>query len=509
MFDNNSRVDVAIIGAGIVGSMIARELSRYQLSVALLDRANDVGTGASCANSAILHSGHDPRPGSLKARLNRRGNELWWKIGEELDIPRIACGSMIVALGREQLPELDKLLARGTANNIEGLRILSADEARTREPLLSDATAGALWTPTAGVIDPLRGTVAIAESAAVNGVSVELDCEVSGLIIEGGRIAGVHSSRGDLGADWVINAAGIYSDVIMHEAGDHPEYSLIPRKGEYFLFDAARVQVHNVLFPLPTEKGKGTLVTVSAHGNTMIGPNATVIENRDDTSNTAAGMQEILASAQRLVPSLDARDIIASFAGIRATGVGGNGDFLIELSSSVDHLVHLSGIESPGYVAAPAIAEHVVGMLAGAGLRLAPKPHGLMDLPRRPRFRELSHEERAKLIAKDSSYGRIVCRCEMVTEGEVVAAMKGPIPARSYDALKRRCWLGTGRCQGGFDYSRVIELMARENGLPQTEVTKKGGGSRFLYRETKDAAGLPEPQCAGNALETAATGEPR
>jgi glycerol-3-phosphate dehydrogenase len=486
MFRNKSLFDVVIVGAGIVGSMIARELSRFELKVALVDRADDIGAGASAANSAILHSGHDPKPGSLKARLNRRGNELWWQIAEELDVPHLACGSLIVALGPDQLPKLDELLRRGEANGISGLRILSRQETLEKEPLLNPQTSGALWTPTAGVIDPFRGTIAAAENAVMNGAEILLDTEVSGFLSEHGRVLGVMTSRGEIRANLVINAAGIQSDKLMHLAGDRPEFSLVARKGEYFIFDPAKIQVQNVLFPLPTAKGKGTLVTTTTHGNTMIGPNAQLIEQRSDTSNTAAGMDEILANARTLVPSLDARDIIASFAGIRATGIGADGDFVIEASGSISGLIHLSGIESPGYVAAPAIAEEVVKLVLDSGQTLRPRANWIPGRPRRPRFKELSHSERSDLIEKDSRYGRIVCRCELVTEGEVVAEIHGPIPARTYDALKRRCWLGTGRCQGGFDYSRVIDILSREVGEPMTSVTKKGECSRFLYRDTKE-----------------------
>ena len=506
-----TRFDVLIIGAGIVGCMIARTLSRFKLSVGLLDSANDVGTGQSGSNSAIIHCGHDPVPGSNKAVMNRRGNELWrTRIAEELDVPFEQTGSYIVAVGPEEFPLLQPLLERGQENQIEGLEIIGREALLAKEPLLSSQVSGALWTPTAGIVDPFAGVYAAAENAAVNGVTIILDAEVQGLVIQEGVIKGVATSRGEYQATWVINSAGLHSDDIMHMAGDHPEFKITPRKGEYFIFDPARIQLSNVLFPLPTEKGKGILVTATAHGNVLIGPNAQDISDKDDLSLTRPGMDEVFNNARRLVPSLDKRAIIASFAGLRATG-NWHKDFLIELSTSAKGLLNLAGIESPGYVSAPAIAERVEQMLRQAGANLKEKETWKPRRVAPPSFKHLSHEARAKLIKEKPLYGRIVCRCEQVTEGEVIAAIHSPVPARSYDGVKRRCWLGTGRCQGGFDTPRVLEILSRELGVPMTQITKKGCGSEYLYRRTKespDAAGaralkpseLPNPKPASKKV---------
>src|SRR5208283_5155350 len=413
-----TRFDVLIIGAGIVGCMIARTLSRYKLSIGLLDRANDVGTGAGGSNSAIIHCGHDPVPGSNKATMNRRGNELWrLKVAEELDVPFQQTGSFIVAVGPEEFPLLKPLLERGQENQIEGLEILGREAMLAREPLLSPEVSGALWTPTAGVVDAFAGTFAAAENAVANGVTIILDAEVHNLVIQEGVIKGVVTSRGEYQADWVINSAGVHSDDIMHMAGDHPEFKITPRKGEYFIFDPARIQLSNVLFPLPTEKGKGILVTTTAHGNVLIGPNAQDIADKDDLALTRPGMDEVFNNARRLVPSLDKRAIIASFAGVRATG-NWHKDFMIEHSASAKGLINLGGIESPGYVSAPAIAERVEEMLGEAGARLVKKERWNPRRTAAPSFKKLSHEERAKLIKAEPLYGRIVCRCENVTEGE-------------------------------------------------------------------------------------------
>ncbi|TVR05470.1 MAG: FAD/NAD(P)-binding oxidoreductase [Spirochaetaceae bacterium] len=476
--------DVVVMGAGIVGSMIARALSRYAIRVALVDRANDVGTGASCANSAILHSGHDPSPGSLKAEMNRRGNELWHDLVHELEVGHRWTGAMIIALGDEQLPGLKKLLARGTENQIPGLEIISRAEVLKREPLLTPDVSGALWTPTAGVIDPFGGTVAAAENAVTNGVSLFLNAEIHDALVSDGTLIAVQTTAGEFRARWFINALGVHADDFMHLAGDRPDFAITARRGEYFIFDPNRVQVQNVLFPMPTDKGKGILVSTTAHGNTFVGPNAEEVADKEDTTATRDGMAEILEGGRRLIPSLESRDIIAGFSGVRATG-NANRDFVIEISATVGGLLNVAGIESPGYVSAPAIAERVEGLLRNAGLEMVAKNEWNPRRPARPAFKELNHEQRSDLIRRNPNYGRIVCRCENVTEGEIVDAIHSPVPARDYDAIKRRCWLGTGRCQGSFDYPRVMEILSRELDIPMTAVTKKGPGSEFLARTTK------------------------
>jgi glycerol-3-phosphate dehydrogenase len=296
----------------------------------------------------------------------------------------------------------------------------------------------------------IESAVAAAENAVINGVTLLLDTEFYDFIIEGSELRGVKTSRGDFACKWVVNAAGLHSDELLHKTGDRPEFKITPRRGEYLIFDANKVFLNNVLFPLPTDKGKGTLVTTPTHGNVMIGPNANVVGTKDDDSTTSAGLDEVLESAKHLVPSLSKRDVIAQFAGIRATGNAGH-DFVVERSAKVRGVIHLTGIESPGFVSAPAVAKRVVELMTDAGAKLTPKAS--FDPVRKapPSFRHLSHKERGELVARDPAYGRIVCRCEEVTEGEIVAAIRSPISAKTYDAIKRRTWRGTARCQGGYD----------------------------------------------------------
>lgn len=482
--------DVIIIGAGIVGTMIARELSRYELSIALIDREADVGMGQSTSNSAIIHSGHDPEPGTLKARLNVRGNALWYQIAPEMGVPIHRTGAMIVATTPEQARQLEGLRLRGLQNGVEELRILTPEEAREREPLLTDSVHGALLTPSAGVVDPFQGVLAAGEIAALNGVHVQLNTEVTGFIQENDQILGVITNQGELRGTWVINAAGVHSDDLMHSAGLHEEFAISARRGEYFVFDQSALQVNTVLFPMPGAKGKGILVTPTTHGNTMVGPNSDLVADKEDNAVTRDGLHEILAGALQLIPSLQPKDVIATFAGLRATGNylpdGQHRDFLIEPSRDPRGMLNLGGIESPGYAAAPAIAEYVVEVLRAEGLELRMRTSWTSTRRQIPRFKELTHDQRRDLVTENPAFGRIVCRCEEVTEGEILMAIRSPIPATTYDAIKRRTWLGTGRCQGSFDYPRTMEILARELNIPMTAVTKRGPGSVFLYRRTKE-----------------------
>lgn len=476
--------DVIIVGGGVVGCFIARALSRYKLRVLLLERESDVCSGSSKANTAIVHAGYDAKPGTLKASLNVAGNRMYDQVCAELDVPFQRCGTYVVALTEDDLHTLDELYQRGRQNGVTGMRIISGEEMRRIEPLVNPETKGALYASTGGIVDPFLLTIAAAENAVLNGVRLCLETEVIDLIRYNGRIKGVQTNRGQVSGRFVINAAGLHADQLMAKAGLHG-FTITPRKGEYYVFDREKSRVRTVLFPCPTPVSKGILVTPTTHGNTLIGPNAVDIEDKEDFSVTPQGLDEVFAGAQRLVPTLDRRDVIAVFAGLRASG--NTGDFLIEAPAQVPGLINVAGIESPGLTAAPAIAELVLELLRERGLELIERPDYNPIRRSLPRFSDLSRQEQARLIAKDARYGRIVCRCEMVTEGELVAAIRAPVPARTYDALKRRTRLGAGRCQGGFDTPRVIQILARELGLPPTAITKKGPGSEFVVRETKDS----------------------
>lgn len=485
--------DIIIIGGGVVGCMTARQLSRYQLNVLLIEKESDIGMGPSSANSAIIHAGHDPIPGSLKAEMNSRANPMWDQVAAELGIAFERSGSYIVAVGAEERAKLDDLYARGQQNGVPGMEILSAEETLRREPQLSPEVSGALWLPTAGLVDTFGAVIAAAENALQNGVKLLLETEFQDFIMDGRRIVGVRTNRGDFGCRWVVNAAGLFSDAVMHKAGVRPDFKITPRRGEYCVLDRAEFTTRSVYFPVPGAATKGILVLNTVHGNTIIGPDSQTVATREDDEITPAGMAEIWRGAGKLIPSVNPRHVIATFAGLRATGnahspnpaLNYDHDFVIEIPREVDGLVNLGGIESPGLTAAPAIAERVADLLRDAGEPLPEKPAWNPIRPTRPVFHKLSRAEQAALIARDPRYGRMVCRCELVTEGEIVAEIHGPIPALTYDALKRRTWLGTGRCLGSFDLPRVVELLAQETGRSPLEITKRGPGSEFLFRQTK------------------------
>lgn len=490
----NTTYDYVIIGAGVVGSMVARWLSRFQANILLIDKEVDLGMGASAANSAIVHPGYDPEPGSLKALTNVRANPMWDQLSAELNFAFTRPGDFVVAIGEQELPILEKLYRQGIKNGVPNMKIITAAEMREKEPLINADVSGALWANSGGLCDPFQVTVAAAENAVMNGVEVLLETEFQDFLLEGSRVIGVRTNRGDILARWVINAAGIYSDAVMHKAGVRPEFEIMPRKGEYFVLDSAEIRTNNIYFPVPTDKGKGILVTNTVHGNTIVGPNANVINDKEDTSSTKSGLDEIGEGARKLIPSINLRSVIATFVGLRPMGnarsmnpaIDYGHDFVIEIPQKVQGLVNLAGIESPGLTAAPAIAEMVVELLEDAGETLIEKRNWNPIRPARPRFRNMTHSERAALCELDPAYGRVICRCENVTEGEIVREIHAPIPAATYDAIKRRTWLGTGRCQGGFDMTRVVAILSRELGISPLEVTKRGLGSEFLFRQTKE-----------------------
>jgi len=507
--------DIIIIGAGIVGSMVARTLARYDLDILWIEKESDICTGATAANSAIVHGGYDAMPGSLKAQTNIAGNAMWDQLAAELQFPFARTGTYVVAIGAEELAALDALKQRGDAGGVP-TEIISGAEMREREPSINPVVSGALYCPTGGICDPWAATIAAAENAVMNGVELRLNTAFEDFIWEGEprimnhesritdddlrthnpqntRIIGIKTNQGDFYGRWIVNAAGLFADEVMHKAGVRPEFAITPRRGEYYVMDRIKVQINNVLFPVPSKVSKGILVTTTLHGNALVGPNAEEIDDKTDVAVTAEGMREIWEGAQKLVPGLSQRDVIATFAGLRPGGnapcIGCatpyNKDFIIEIPDSVDGFVNLGGMESPALTAAPAIAEHVVALLQGAGEDLRAKDDWNPIRPARPVFRHLDREAQAALIARDPRYGRVICRCETVTEGEIVAEIHAPIPATTYDAIKRRTWLGTGRCLGGFDMPRVVDILAQELGMSALDVSKKGDGSEFLIRETK------------------------
>lgn len=473
--------DVLIIGCGITGAAAAFELSKYKLRIAVLERENDVSVGTTKANSAILHAGYDPEPGTLMAKLNVRGVELARELCKKLDVPYLGCGSLVLAFSEEERPVLEELFRRGTVNGVPGLELLSGDEARSLEPDLSADVTAALHAPSAAICSPWEYCLALAETAVRNGAELRLNTEVTGLTktAAGWRVS---TDQGQFEAKYVINAAGVDAQKV-HELAAPRTFTMCPKRGQYYLLDKSEGdRVGRVIFQCPTKAGKGVLTAPTVHGNLIVGPSAEPVEG-DDTAVTAEGLAEVRAAASRSVPGIIFSQSIRNFAGVRAAT--DRDDFILE--EAAPGFIDLAGICSPGLSAAPAIAEYAVELLSKAGLVLEKKDRFICER-RRVRFKELPENERAALVKKEPAYGRVICRCETITEGEILACLHTPIPPVSVDGVKRRVNAGMGRCQGGFCGPRVVELLCRELGLSPGEVVQDRAGSRLLDRETKGGA---------------------
>lgn len=477
--------DVVVIGGGIVGTAVLRELSKYDLKCILVEKEPDLAMGTTKANSAILHAGFDAPTGSLKAITNVRGNKLYHELEQELDLDIKWTGSLVAATTDEEMATLQELLERGKANGVEGLKILSREEVLQKEKNLT-SVKGALWAPSAGVCWPFGAALAFARCAVQNGAEVMRDCRVLGFIKENGRIIGVETSKGVIKTKYVVNAAGVYADEIAKLAGDE-SFTITPRKGEYILFDktACSSLVFGVVFPTPTKKSKGILVCTTTHGNTFIGPNAQDMEDKEDHAVTAEGMNEIIASARKLIPNLPMGAAITEFSGLRA--VSSTGDFIIG-ASAVAGLYNAAGMQSPGLTAAPAVAE----MLAEAIVKdsgAQAKADFKAELPKKTVFNRLNWDKQAELIKENSLYGRVICRCETITEAEIVEAIHESCGARTVDGVKRRTRAGMGRCQGGFCGPRVTQILARELNIPVPEVLKERADSHMFYEKNQAQEG--------------------
>lgn len=475
--------DIIIIGAGVSGCASARELSRYKARICVLEKAEDVCCGTSKANSAIAHAGYDAPTGSLMAKLNVQGNRMMGQLSEELDFEFQRIGSLVVCRDEEERLSLQALYDRGVANGVEGLRIVEQEELRRMEPNISEDAVAALYAPTAGIVCPFGMNIAFAENAAANGVEFRFDTQVRNVRrIEGGWL--VETDQGQYQAKCVVNAAGVYADTI-HNMVSEQKLRITPRRGDYCLLDkSAGGHVSKVIFALPGKYGKGVLVTPTVHGNLLVGPTAIDTEDREGVNTTREGLDQVLQKAGENVKDLPMRSVITSFAGLRAHEV--HHEFVIGEVEGAPGFVDCAGIESPGLTASPAIGVTVAGIV-----------RELLQLEENPEFvgtrkgilnpQKLSMEERKRLIGENPAYGNIICRCEMITEGEIVDAIHRIPGAKSLDGVKRRTRAGMGRCQAGFCSPRVMEILARECGKELSEITKSGGASRIVVGVNKDS----------------------
>lgn len=482
-----NQFDIIVIGGGVIGASLARELARWKLKIAVLDKASELPAGASRANSSMIHGGFDDKPGSVKAKFCVEGNKMYHTLKDELDFHVEECGSYVCAFNNEgELAHLEKLLAQGKANGVPGVEIVTGDQLRAKEPRVSPEITAALWSPSAGIVNNFEAVAAFTESAQINGAQLFLETQVTGLILDDkGGMKGVETNKGPFYAPIVVNAAGVHSGEVSSWAGD-TSFKIIPTRGEYFLLDRTSENViHSFLFACPSDAGKGITVARTAEGNLLAGPTATPQEDPEDRATTPEGLAEVLKGARRLVPDFPVNLNITTFAGVRANT--DTGDFAIGLLKSPRGFVNVAGIKSPGFTSAPAIAKHVAGLIQqelGDRAAFEPNPKFVPERRHIPRFLTLSMEERKRLAAENPAYGQIVCRCETVTEGQVVEAIRRG--ARTVSAVKMWTRAGTGRCQGGFCCPRVAEILSRELGIPLDQVTRHGGESRLLVGRTKE-----------------------
>ncbi len=479
--------DVVIIGGGITGCAVARFLSAYKGKFCLMERSEDVCTGTSKANSAIIHAGFDAAYGSKMAHYNLIGCGMYPDLSKELDFAYRNNGSLVLALGEEDIPKLEKLMENGRKNGVRGLEIVGRERLKELEPSVGHVPVAALYAPTAGIVCPFGATIAFAENAFTNGVEFRFNTEVKGLTAstdeEGRPCWIVQTMEGTVRTRAVVNAAGVYAD-ILHNMVSKEKITITPRKGDYLLLDRRTGgYVKHTVFQVPGRFGKGVLVSPTVHGNTIVGPTAEDIDDKEGVDTTSEGFDDLMEKAGLAFDDLPLRDVITSFAGLRAHEA--RHDFILGEAADAPGFFDCAGIESPGLTAAPAIGRETAELLAGR-----------LDLPANPDFdgtrrgfidpKELPLEDLAALIAEKPEYGRIVCRCEQISEGQIRDAIRRPLGAKSLDGVKRRVRAGMGRCQGGFCSPRIMDILAEEWGVDAADITKAGGRSRVIVGLVKD-----------------------
>lgn len=474
---------VLIIGAGVIGCAIARELSRYQMDLTVLERGHDVCEGSSKANSGIVHAGFDAKPGTLKAKQNVEGSQQYEAFCAELGVPYSQPGAMVLAFTDEEMETVKVLYDQGIANGVKELSILNADEVLALEPNVNKDVKGALLAKTSGLVSPYELTYALADHAAVNGAKFIFNQEVDKLEMSGQGWL-VHTQDKTYEADIIVNCSGV-SSARLHNQISEDKKEIINRRGQYWLLDHDVNKLFTMtMFQCPTKMGKGVLVSPTVHGNLLLGPTAEDIPDPLDTNTTAAGLANVLGTAKKTWPGINTRTGITSFSGIRAHEK--NGDFIIGPVAGAAHAYETVGIESPGLTSCPAIAKMLTEQIVEAE-GLARKDDFKPAVPLPKPFNEMNDEERRAAIAANPLNGKLICRCEVVTEAEIRAAIRRPVGATSIDGVKRRTRAGMGRCQGGFCSPRVAEILAEELKIPMTEVTKGGNASKLLIGRLEES----------------------
>ena len=474
-------LDVIVIGAGVMGAAVSRELSKYKLNIMVLDKENDVSNGTSKANSAIVHAGYDAKEGTLMAKYNVLGAGMYESLCKEIGAPYKNVGSYVLAFSEEERKHIEKLYQRGLTNGVPQMEILEKDEILRREPNINKNVVAALYAGSAGIVGPWEFTIKLLENAALNGTEVLVDAEVSNIekLQDGYKV--ILKDGRSFETKVVINAAGVYADKI-NDMVSKNHFDIHPRIGEYYVLDKVQGKLTNsVLFQCPTIMGKGILVTKTVHGNIMVGPTAEDVESKDYVGTTTHGLDDIRRQAEKTISGINYRDSIRNFTGIRAES--STGDFIIGEVSDAPNFFNIAGTKSPGLSSAPAIGVDVAKMVVEK-LGAIKKEEFKQNKPQ-IHFIELSPKEKAEVIKKDPRYGRIICRCESITEGEIVDVIHRMVGARTVDGVKKRCRPGTGRCQGGFCGPRVQEILARELGKELNEIVLDKKGAYILTTETK------------------------
>jgi glycerol-3-phosphate dehydrogenase len=474
--------DVLIIGAGIVGSFLAHDLSKKELKVAVIEKEADVANRATMANSAIIHSGHDPLEGTLKAKLNVRGNEMYESICKDLGVTFKRTSAFVVATSKEEEETLDILYDQAKNRNIP-VMLLTREDAIEKEPNLSDYVTRVIELPSTGIVYPWEVAIALAEEAIQNGVEFHLKEEVQKIEKKENAFK-VYTNNGRYESKIVINAAGTYSDKIYGMVSKEVEFKITPRKGEYFVLDKLQNPlVSRVIYPVPSSIGKGVLVVPTTHGNVLLGPNSEIVDSDELNNNTKENLDYVKREIGKTVKNIPMQNIIRTFAGLRPTST--IHDFIIEEAKDVINFINVAGIESPGLASAPAISEYVINELLSDKINMNNKEN---YTKRRPviKPKELNDQERNELVKKEPAYGRVVCRCEQITEGEILDAIRRPLGAKTVKGVKKRVRPGMGRCQGGFCEPLVVDILARELDISPMEVRLDSDNSVMLMSETKE-----------------------
>ncbi len=479
---NIKEYDAIIIGAGVIGCSIARELSYYGLKVALIEKSSYVCSGQSKANGGVIHAGHNEKPGTLKAKLCVEGNRMFPKICRELGVKHRKTGYLVTAFNDTETKTLERLKEQSRSNGVR-VEIIGSQKLKKIEPEVSSDALAALWVLDTAIIDVHRYVIALAEHAAVNGVDLILEEEVLGLVRKRDQVKGVITGNRKYTCRLVINCAGLNADEIAGMAG-LSDFTLVPRKGEYYVLDKEAGKIINgAIYPVPSPRTKGIAVFPSVHGNTIFGGNSTIVPDRGDTSTTRQQYREMSRKCARMVPALRNKKVIAGFTGLRASVKGK--DFIIDKPGQVEGLLNVAGIDSPGLSSAPAIAKYVINKINDDFFKIEKDSSKKRDYSIKPMFRDLAVEQKNILLKKDKRFGRVICRCENVTEGDVAGAIHSPVPATTVDAIKFKTWAGAGRCQGAFDLSRLMKIISRETGIDPASIVKNQKGSNIVMGHTR------------------------